>query len=99
MTDHLLMVMHVAACFALFYNCFCRLVKTNDDTVPSVRAGFMLVATASAVLLASPWLWGLQTSWLVVAHVGSVSVLQSITSRYWRSGVPCQYQRITKEQA
>lgn len=96
-TALILLSSHVAFCTVLFYNCFCRLTKTNDDTEPAVRAGFMVVAVSSAVLGASPWLAGFTPSWVSVAHTASITVLQGITSRYWRLGVPCQYQRPTKE--
>ena len=82
-------------CAALFYTCFCRLVRTSRDTERGVRLAFCVLATASAFCLAAPfvpWLaYKPQAPALVIT--GAMTLVQAITARYWRNGVPCHFQK------
>lgn len=95
-----LIIINAALCGALFYTCFCRIVRTDSTTVTPVRLAFCLLASASAACMVSPlgWLEPLlprhepHVSQLVLA--GSMFVVQALTARYWRDGVPCHFKKV-----
>jgi hypothetical protein len=80
-------------CAALFYTCFCRLVRTSSDTEPAVRLAFCILASASALSLAAPFAWGISPQWPQLVIEGAITLVQALTARYWRDGVPCHFQR------
>ena len=82
-------------CSTLFYTCFCRLVRTNRDTERGVRLAFHVLATAALFCLAAPFMPWLaykpQAPALVIE--GAMALVQALTARYWRDGVPCHFQK------
>lgn len=87
--NHAMLLVHEAMAGALFYTCFCRSVLMDGkSTALPVRMAFYLLGLSSVVLLAAPvmsnWRTSLPTCLLMLAIV----VLQAVTARYWRAGVP-----------
>lgn len=85
--------LNTVICAALFYTCFCRLVRTNGDTHTSIRLAFVVLACASAWCLAVPIRTGVppQVGQLVIE--AAMAIVQGLTARYWRDGVPVHFQR------
>jgi hypothetical protein len=79
----------------LFYTCFCRLVRTSTDTVMPVRLAFCVLAAASALCGAAPFLTGMVPQWPQLVIEAAMAVVQALTAQYWRDGVPCHFQRHT----
>lgn len=86
-------VINAALCLALFWSCFCRLVKANEHTYASLRLALIALGVASLVLGFAPWLWGLQPTLPVVLVLAGMTAVQGITSRLWRDGVPDSFQK------
>lgn len=90
-------------CAFLFYTCFCRIVRTDSQTHVPVRLAFVVLASVAAALFLAPF--GVlapclnpdepQVSQLVLE--GAMCLVQGLTARYWRDGVPCHFQRAPLE--
>jgi len=93
-----MLTIHTALAGLLFWTCFCRLVRTDRDTYSGVRAAFCVLATITMVAALAPF--GLLAP-LVPRSVPSVSqvlllagmsLVQGLTAKYWRHGVPSHFQ-------
>lgn len=89
----MLNVVYTALCAGIFWSCFCRLVRTNEHTHAVARAGFWVLGAASLSGAVAPWLWDTKSDWPHVAQAAGILILQAYTSRYWRRGVPPQFQK------
>jgi len=95
----LMIILNAVLCGALFWTCFCRIVRTDVDTVRPVRLAFCLLGAVAVACMVAPLGW---LRPLLPAHeppvtqlviVGAMFVVQGLTARYWRDGVPCHFQR------
>lgn len=86
-------------CGAIFWTCFCRLVRTDHNTHMPVRVAFMVLAGTVLAVGVAPFGW---VAPCLPAHAPGVPQLaleaamfmvQGLTARYWRDGVPCHFQR------
>lgn len=84
-------------CAALFYTCFCRLVRTNADTAPAVRFAFCVLAIVAAGCLGAPFVMPYVPPIPALAMEGAMVFVQAITAKYWRNGVPCHFQVTRRE--
>lgn len=83
------MLIHVVLSLALLYSQFCRSVKTDCNTHAGILAAFYLLTGAAILSLFAPlvipgWHPSLETIGLLFA----ITVVQAVTSRFWRSGAP-----------
>ncbi len=88
---------------ALGYSCFCRLTKTDDDTVREIRwaiwfegAMGLFVAGAPVLPLLVPEIsWKAWTTplWAWLALLAAATLVQLVTARLWRFNVPQDFQR------
>lgn len=85
--------LNTVICAALFYTCFCRLVRTNGDTHTSIRLAFVVLASASAWCLAVPLKSGEAPTGAQLIIEAAMAIVQALTARYWRDGVPVHFQR------
>lgn len=93
MTVDTLSLAHTALCTALVWTCFCRLVKTNHETYPTVRLGLFVLAVSSLAGAVAPWLWGFKPQWPSALLAVGMLATQTATARFWAYGTPCQFQR------
>jgi len=80
---------HVVLSLALLYSQFCRSVKTDNNTHAGILAAFYLLTVAAVLSLFAPlvlpnWRPSIETIVLLLA----ISVVQAVTSRFWRCGAP-----------
>lgn len=81
-------------CAALFYTCFCRLVRTDKGTtLASVRAGFFVLGAATFCCGVAPFLWAYSPQVPALLVQGAITLVQGITARHWQHGVPCQFRK------
>lgn len=73
----------------LAFTSFCRLRKTDNNTVPAVRHAFALLATISIILAVAACVLPAHPS-TVLALIG-IAVVQAVTAMYWRVRVPDHY--------
>lgn len=93
MIQELLMLIHVGVCLSLIYGCFCRAVLTDANTWQPMRLANVVLAFCIFVVLLAPILapgWS-PDIFMIIVEVG-VLVARSVSSFYWRRGVPPQYQ-------
>ena len=78
---------------ALFYTCFCRLVRTDGTTLLLVRAAFMVLGAMSICSVVAPFLWAYRPQPPGLALLAAFTVMQAVTAHHWRHGVPCQFRK------
>ncbi len=78
---------------ALFYTCFCRLVRTDETTLVLVRAAFMALGAAAICSVVAPFIWEYRPRFIVLALLAAFTVMQAVTAHHWRQGVPCQFRK------
>lgn len=86
------------ACAALFYTCFCRIVRTDTQTEVAVRLAFCVLASAAAACGLAPF--GVLAPCLpaqvpTIAQIFitlAIVLVQALTARFWRDGVPVHFQ-------
>lgn len=95
----LLMIFNCTLAMGLFWTCFCRVVRTDNNTEPAVRAAFCVLASVALAVGVAPF--GLLSPLIRVETIPITQVLllagivlvQGLTARYWRDGVPPHFQR------
>jgi hypothetical protein len=104
----ILLLVQIAFGVGLFYTCFCRLTKTDSSTRREIRWAIVLEAAAGGLVAGAPLLpilvpelngrgalqwraWSTPT-WVWVLVLMAATVLQLSTARYWRGGVPRDFQ-------
>lgn len=97
-----LLILQVALACTVAVTCFCRLVHTDDRTLPSVVWAFWGKAVAASLLGAAPalplvapaecpWPPGTTPAWLWVLFLAGSVAVQVATSVHWRDGVPLDF--------
>lgn len=94
-------VLHIVVCMALFWTCWCRIVKTGESTQPAIRLSFVYGCSSSLVLAGAPW-FSAFWPWFppfephpaVLAVLLAVVSFQFSTAKYWRSGPPRHFKRM-----
>lgn len=90
----ILTTLHVVLSLMLLYSQFCRAVKTDHSTRGTVLVGFYGLTAASIFSLFAPVvLPGWRPSWDTLVLLLSIVIVQAVTSRYWRDGVPGQFKQ------
>lgn len=89
----ILNIIHTILCVGLLWTCFCRLVHTNNETIPAIRFAFFALGSTALVAAAAPWVWEYEAGWPALIITLATLVMQIITSRFWRQGVPHRLQR------
>jgi hypothetical protein len=93
---------------ALFYTCFCRLAKTTGHTRREVRWAIILEAAAGGLVAGAPllpflvpelnghglfkWRPWKTPMWIWLALLVAATLMQFATARFWRGGVPRDFQ-------
>jgi hypothetical protein len=101
--NHWLIGLQMAAAAVLFYSCFCRLVRTDTNTIPEVTHAIWFLALAAGLVFGAPILpllvpqiqWAPWTTprWVWLGLLIATTAIQLVTSRYWRHGVPRDFQK------
>lgn len=95
----LLLLLQALLALGLAASCVCRLVKMDASTIREIRLAFWFEALAALLVLGAPAMpilwhqfchWPPGTTptaiWLLLMLAGLL--VQVVTSRYWRFGVP-----------
>lgn len=86
-----LTILHTLLCVALFYTCFCRLVHTTRaSTYPAVRWAFAVCGGMALFGTVWPLAFDYAPRGIDVGLLAGFTLVQVITSRLWRHGVPAQ---------
>ena len=105
MTLIFISLIQMAIATALVYSCFCRLIRSDDRTHREIRLVIWFQAVAAGLVLGAPILpildhtmhWPAWTTpvWIWFCLLFSSTLLQVVTAKYWRSGVPIDFQKDT----
>ena len=81
----------LAACCALAYGGFCRLVRADTSTLFCIRVVVWALTVASFVCIAAVLVWGYIPGWPAAVLSAAFAAVQIATSVLWRHGVPPAY--------
>ena len=90
--------LNALACAALFWTCFCRMVRTDTQTEIAVRLAFCVLATAALACglapfgVLAPYLPAQQPTAAQIFITLAMVLVQALTARFWRDGVPAHFQ-------
>lgn len=86
---------------ALAWSCFCRMVRTDTGTYREVRLAIWFEFVAACLVAGMPILpalmpgfsWQVLTTpwWVWVVLLVAATLMQLVTARYWRDGVPLDF--------
>lgn len=88
-----MLAIHEGLALALLYTCFCRAIKTDENTAGPVLFAFWLLGVAATVAIFAPLAWDWRPDVVSLSLLGSILVLQIVTALYWRDGIPPQFQK------
>lgn len=88
-------MVYLAACAAVAYSGFCRLVRTDISTLLAIRVAMWLLTVAALAAGGAVLVWGHSPRWPDAALAAAIALVQAVTSMLWRDGVPAPYQRGT----
>lgn len=90
-----LTTLHVILSAALLYSQFCRSVKMHggNTKMPVILAFYGLTAASILSLFAPIVLPGWRPSWDTLALLAAITVVQLVTSRYWKRGAPIAFRK------
>lgn len=101
--DAVLVVIQMVLAACLACSCFCRLVRTDCETIREIRMAIWFEAMAAGLVMGAPvipWLvpeitWhpGTTPRWVWLVLLVSATAVQIVTARYWKSGVPSVFQK------
>lgn len=83
---------------ALWWTCFCRVVRTDTQTHLAVRAAFcLLAAVAGACAIApfgvlEPLLPADEPGVMQLVLLAAMVTVQTLTAKFWKDGVPSHFQ-------
>lgn len=86
-----MLALHEILSIALFYTCFCRAVKTDKTVRRDVLAAFYFLGVVSCFSLFAPMAFGWRPDLMSLSLLGSVLIVQIVTSIHWRDGVPKEF--------
>lgn len=81
-----------AACLALLYSGFCRLVHTSERTRLDVRLAVYGLTVAALGGLYAVLFLKYEPGWPSTALALAMVFVQAVTARLWRRGVPTSFQ-------
>ena len=84
---------YLAACGALVYSGFCRLVRTDVGTSLTIRLVMWALTVAALAAGGAVLVWGHAPSWPDAALAAAMAAVQVATAALWRDGVPAPYRR------
>lgn len=88
-----LSVINAMVCAGLFWTCFCRACRTNDNTYRSIRLALLTLGACAIASGVAPWAWGIYPTLVQVALTTGMLMIQAATARAWAGGVLTCYQR------
>lgn len=86
-------IVYLAACTALVYSGFCRLVRTDTSTSLPIRAVMWLLTVAALAGGGAVLVWAHAPGWADAALASAMAAVQIATASLWRDGVPHCYRR------
>jgi len=92
-----LLVLHEALCAVLLWTCFCRATRTNAQTMLPVLASFYLLTIAALVATFAPLIMGWEPDAVSLLLLASISLVQTVTARFWQQSPPAAFQRPPQE--
>lgn len=103
-----LLVLQMGFAIVLMYACFCRVVKTNEETVREIRWAIWLEGVSAGLMFGAPvlpelvyqfrgtgvfqWLPGMTPEWVYVLMLVSAALVQLSTARFWQFTPPNDFQ-------
>ena len=88
-----LMILHELLCGVLLWSCFCRATRTNAQTSLPILLSFWLLSVAALFSTFAPLLISWQPDSVSLLLLASITLVQTVTARYWQQSPPAAFQR------
>lgn len=88
-----LMILHELLCGILLWSCFCRATRTNAQTSLPILLSFWLLSVAALFSTFAPLLISWQPDAVSLLLLASMTLVQTVTARYWQQSPPAAFQR------
>lgn len=86
-------ILHVMLSLALLGSQFCRAIATDKHTrLPILLAFYALTAAAVFSLFAPIVVKDWHPSWVTIALLAAITLVQWVTAHYWKNGTPRAFQ-------
>lgn len=82
-------------CMALFYCSFCRAVHITPAAHLDIKVANFLMGIVTMLGMVAP-LYGWRPDPIVFLFVFSMLLMQSVTSRSWRNGIPADFETVPR---
>ena len=89
-----LMILHELLCAILLWSCFCRATRTNAQTSLPILLSFWLLSVAALFSTFAPLLISWQPDAVSLLLLASITLVQTVTARYWQQSPPAAFQRL-----
>lgn len=83
---------------ALWWTCFCRVVRTDTQTHMAVRVAFCLLAAVAVACAVAPFgvlaplLPPDEPAVMQLVLLAGMVIVQGLTAKFWKDGVPAHFQ-------
>lgn len=102
--DAILVIVQMVLALSLAVSCFCRLVRTDAETIREIRLGIWFEGVAAGLVAGAPilpWLmpdvakWepGMTPRWIWLTLLVAATSVQIVTARHWKHAVPGAFQK------
>lgn len=88
-----MLIAHELLCLILIGTVFCRAVRMDSTVRIDVRLAFFLLGAVACIGVPAPWVWGFHPNAFTLLLMTGIALVQIVTSRYWRAGVPLSFYR------
>lgn len=89
----LMAILHELLCAALLYSCFCRAVKTNQDTRQSILLTFYFLSCVAIFATFAPLVIDWKPDIVSLLLLLAITLVQTVTATHWRYGPPEHFQQ------
>ena len=89
----MMLITHEALCMALLYSCFCRAVKTNQDTKLPILLTFYVLSCTAVFVTFAPLVLAWQPDAVSLSLLAAITLVQTVTAQHWRYGPPEHFQQ------
>lgn len=88
-----MLIAHELLCLVLIFTVFCRAVRMDGTVRIDVRLAFFLLGAVACMGVPAPLVLGFYPNAFTLLLLGGIALVQIVTSRYWRRGVPLSFYR------
>ena len=98
MSDPAMLILHELLCILLLWTCFCRATRTNRSTRKPVLVSCYLLSISGLWAMFAPLIGWMPDS-VSLLLLAAITLVQTVTARFWQQSPPAAFQQATQERA